>query len=260
MKELSSLLAPVTKSNILIRVSYDGTRYLGWQKTAAGATIQGTLENVLQIALQEPIQVEAASRTDAGVHALAQAANFFTTRPVKDLEKLRLNLNKLLPKDIAITEIAQVPTNFHPTLDNLGKLYGYYICHSPIQMPIHRNFSWHYPYPLDLSNMKKAALHFLGEKDFSALLSQKNEHFYKDCVRDIWAIDVVQLENERVVIYVKGRSFLYKMVRTLVGTLVYVGCGKITPDAIPEILLSGERARAGITAPPHGLFLKEVCY
>lgn len=225
-----------------------------------GPSIQETLETALSTVLQEAISVEAASRTDAGVHALAQTANFFTSRPMEKLDRLHYSLNQLLPKNITVTELQEASESFHPTLDNRGKEYHYYICHGQYQMPANRCFSWHFPHVLDIENMRKAASYFIGEKDFSSLLTEKLEHRYKDHVRDLRGISIDPLPDQRLVIKVSGRTFLYKMVRTLVGTLAYVGCGKICVDDIPEILNSGERARAGVTAPAHGLYLASVEY
>lgn len=240
-------------------MAYDGTDYLGWQKTSMGPSIQETLEGVLSTILQEPIAVEAASRTDAGVHAAAQITNFRTAQKL-DLYRFKRSLNSLLPRDIAAVDMAEAAPEFHPTLDNIGKEYHYYICQGPYQMPIHRHFSWHFTGNLDMEAMRKAATHFLGEKDFSALLTERNEHPYKDHVREVTSIEIEELPEQRLLFKVSGRSFLYKMVRTLVGTLAYVGCHKIPLEDIPSILASKERARAGITAPAHGLHLASVHY
>lgn len=247
-------------TNIRMTITYDGTRFLGWQKTSMGPSIQETLEKALSTILQEPIVVEGASRTDAGVHARGQVANFLTFQPVERIDRLVHSLNSLLPKDVAVIAMTKAPKAFHPTLDNIGKEYQYYICQGPHQLPIHRYFSWHVPQPLDIEKMRAAAQYFIGEKDFSALLTERNEHSYKDHVRHITAIEIDPVAGERLAIRVTGKTFLYKMVRTLVGTLVYVGCDKIPEESIPEILANGKRALAGITAPAHGLHLASVHY
>lgn len=214
------------------------------------------MQNVLEQILQEPIKLQAASRTDKGVHAEGQIVNFITQ---KDPPK-KISLNRLLPSSIRVLEIIVVPIDFHPSLHATGKLYTYQICFSPIQLPFHRHVSWHVPALLDIDSMREAATHLLGEHDFSAFCNVHENLNYPHKRRYIERIDLIQLAPNRLQIQIKGNHFLYKMVRNLVGTLAYVGSGKLLPDAIPKILASKQRPQAGITAPAHGLTLQEIYF
>ena len=204
--------------------------------------------------LRLPVALQAASRTDAGVHAEGQVVNFFTPVEVP-LEKLQKSLNSLLPEDISVLKIEKMATSFHPTLDSQGKEYHYSVCLGATQLPFYRNFSWHFSYPVNVEQMKKAAALLKGQHDFSAFTNEKQE----ENVREIYDIVIDSFEN-RLKIRVSGNKFLYKMVRNIVGTLLYVGCGKLSADEIPAILESKDRTRAGVTAPAQGLVLKEVFY
>ncbi len=231
--------------NIKLVISYEGTRYLGWQKTAMGPSIEEQLEK----ALKQPVQLQAASRTDAGVHAKGQVINFFSN-------ELPYTVNDHLPKDISVVSMEEVPADFHATLSSRGKEYEYHLCLGQAQLPFHLPFSWHFPYPLDLTTMMKAASLLKGEHDFSAFTNEKQENNMR-CISDI---SLETLPDHRLKIRVAGNNFLYKMVRNIVGTLVYVGCGKLAWQDIPPILESRARARAGVTAPAHGLTLNQVFY
>src|SRR5579872_2350578 len=243
------------QNNIKLIVSYEGTAYLGWQKTAMGPSIEASLERVLEQVLQETIQLQAASRTDAGVHAASQVVNFKTNKNI-DLRRLQHSLNYLLPKDISITFIENTLTAFHPTLDACGKEYHYHLCNNAYQLPFHRHFSWHFPQCLSQEKMVKGAKMLIGEYDFSAfcnrLPAHEASHAQENRVRRIDSIEILPLPHHRLRISVKGNHFLYKMVRNIVGTLVYVGCGKIPVEALFDILQSRDRTRAGVTAPAHG--------
>ncbi len=135
--------------NIKLLIAYLGTSYLGWQKTPMGPSIEEALEKALSIVLQEEKKLQAASRTDAGVHAQGQVVNF-TLSSFKDLKRLKASLNGCLPKDIVVLSAQEMPESFHPTLDAIKKEYIYEICNSTVQLPFHRNTSWHFPYPLKL--------------------------------------------------------------------------------------------------------------
>lgn len=246
--------------NIALVIAYDGTRYLGWQATKEGLSIEQELQNVLQQILQEPIILQAASRTDAGVHALGQAVNFYTRSTRLDLLQLHKSLNQLLPSDISVLKIDEAKTNFHPTLDCTGKEYHYYICNDIAQLPQFRLYSWHYSYPLDQNLMLQAAKNFLGEHDFSAFCNSRKNAHYEHKVRYISRLDIISLPRKRLRIEIAGNHFLYKMVRNLAGTLAYIGRGKISPNQIKQILSTKDRTLAGVTAPGHGLHLAKVFY
>jgi tRNA pseudouridine38-40 synthase len=242
------------KRNIKLILAYEGTHYLGWQKTTMGPSIEKELEKVLAQILRHPVDLQAASRTDAGVHAEGQVVNFFTEVKVA-LEKLHKSLNSLLPNDISVLKIEEAPEAFHPTLESQGKEYHYSICLGATQLPFYRNFSWHFIYPINIEEMKKAALHLKGQHDFSAFTNERQENN----MREIFDI-IIESFDSRLKIRVSGNNFLYKMVRNIVGTLLYVGCGKLSAQEIPVILKSKDRTLAGVTAPALGLVLKEVFY
>lgn len=241
--------------NHKLLLAYEGTHYLGWQKTKMGPSIEDALEKALFQIFHYPTPLQAASRTDAGVHAEGQVVNFFL-KEERDLHRLQCSLNALLPSDIAVLNIERMAPSFHPTLDVSGKEYRYFVCNKATQLPFHRTNSWHFPYPLNLNGMRSAAHFLIGTKDFSAFSNLRVE----EGVRTLTAITIDIIEEERLCFSIQGDHFLYKMVRNLVGTLLYVGCGKIQEEDLPSILESRERARTGVTAPAHGLTLYKVFY
>jgi tRNA pseudouridine38-40 synthase len=248
------------RSNIRLTIAYDGTLYLGWQKTSMGPSIESTLQQVIEQILQHPAPLQAASRTDAGVHALGQTVNFLTSKIDLDLRKFRTSLNRLLPKDIAVLQADLMPLSFHPTLDCTGKEYRYYVCLGPTQLPQNRLTSWHVHYPLDRNKMKQAQLLLIGIHHFAAFCNVKKNARYTDYVRDVQLLEMMEIERNRICFRIGGNNFLYKMVRNLVGTLIDIGRGKIVVESLADILQSQARPKAGVTAPSHGLFLHEVFY
>ncbi len=246
--------------NIKLVIAYDGTHYLGWQKTPKGPSIEEALEIVLKRIFQHPVTLQAASRTDAGVHANGQVVNFFTEKDQIQFDCLQVSLNQLLPPDIVVLKAEEEVLAFHPTLDCKCKEYHYFICKDHVQMPEHRLYSWHCPRLDFLSEMLQASKIFVGKHDFSAFCNLKKQQNYESYVREILSVEVEPHTQERWVIKIRGSNFLYKMVRNIVGTLVYVGRGKITLDQVPQILASHDRRLAGITAPAHGLYLHQVFY
>ena len=245
--------------NIQITLAYDGTDFLGWQKTAMGNSIEATVEAALEQILQHPIRLQAASRTDAKVHAEGQIASFFLLKPFLSLSKLQISVNALLPKTIIVSHIQEQSLHFHPSLDALGKEYQYFLCNAAYQYPIHRNFSWHVPKSLSIELMQQAIPHFLGTHDFSAFCNHKIPPITNP-ICTLSSLEIHSIEQQRLVCILRGNRFLYRMARNIVGTLVYVGQRKIHPDAIPTVFHHKQRAQAGITAPPHGLCLKKVFY
>lgn len=257
MKALLSISR--TMHNYKMVLAYDGTDYLGWQKTRMGKSIEETLENVLRRILQEEISLQAASRTDRGVHADGQVVNFTTKRQEVAPSRLLKSLRSLLPRSIAIHSLERVPLSFHPTLDCTAKEYHYLICNAPIQSPFFRDFSWHIPSPLLLEEMHKASEPLLGKHDFSAFC---NERLLWTRSREcqIFELKISPIGDHRIQLSMIGDHFLYKMVRNIVGTLVYVGLGKLSWQLLAPILTSQDRCQAGVTAPAHGLTLKRVFY
>lgn len=242
--------------NYLLTLAYDGTHYLGWQKAQEGETIESSLEKALTQILSHPVKLQAASRTDRGVHAEEQKVNFITDK-VLPLSKIQYSLNSLLPSDIRITKVQEVPDDFHPTLAAKEKTYVYTITNHTYQLPFDRQTAWHYPLPLNLEAMEKASTHFIGEKDFSALTNVSPSNPY-DKTRHVSKIEIAKGPHSEIRIAVTGTSFLYKMVRNIVGTLVYVGAGKIPLSDVEKILTNRQRPEMGMTAPAHGLCLKKV--
>lgn len=245
--------------NIKLLLSYDGTSLLGWQKTPLGPTVEEHLEKALSQILQEKIKLQAASRTDAGVHAEGQIVNFLTQKTFLDLHKLQKSINALIPKQITVLDIEEMPINFHPTLDNLGKEYHYFICNTAFQKPKERLFSWHFPYSLDLQKMQETASYFLGTHDFSTFcneisLSKKNP------LCTLYSLEITFFDSNRFCFKLRGDRFLFRMVRNLVGTLAYAGCGKLESSQTPTLLKNCKRETAGVTAPAHGLHLIKVFY
>ncbi|MGC2596276.1 MAG: tRNA pseudouridine(38-40) synthase TruA [Rhabdochlamydiaceae bacterium] len=244
--------------NIKLVIAYLGSSFFGWQKTKVGPTIEETLENTLQTILQHEVKLQAASRTDAGVHAEGQVVNFTTPKSLC-LKSLQQRLNFMLPRRISIISIEWAPDDFHPTLSCLKKEYWYHLCYGFAQIPFLRKTSWHFPSSLDLAPMRKASEHLTGTHDFSAFCNER-PLWDRSPVCKIEKIEIFPLPMKQLCISITGDHFLYKMARNIAGTLAYVGCGKLTADQIPSILASKDRTQAGITAPAHGLILKRVFY
>lgn len=240
--------------NLKCILAYTGTKYFGFQKTKMGPSIEAELESALETILQHPIKIQAASRTDQGVHAEGQVINFFTHKDI-DLSRLYVSMRGLLPKDISPLKVTEEKTNFHPTLDVRGKEYHYWVCNTPTQIPFHNAFSWHVYDSLNLYKMKIAATALIGSKDFSALTNEK----YEDPIRTVRRIEIFP-EGNRLRFEIEGDHFLYKMVRNIVGTLIHIGSGKIPLQDLLGLLEQKQRKKMGITAPAHGLFLKQVFY
>lgn len=245
--------------NIKATVSYNGTSYFGWQKTREGPSIEESLEIAFERILQEEVKLQAASRTDRGVHAYGQVVNLFSQKEDLDLSILKRGVQAVLPKDISLISLEFASDAFHPTLDCHSKEYLYQICNSPVQLPFHRDFSWHYPYSLNFEHMQKAAQFLQGKHDFSAFTNQGSE-VSENAIREIYSLSITAMPQERLQFSIIGNRFLYKMVRNLVGTIVYIGQGKIVLENLPAILESRDRKLAGITAPAHGLYLNKIFY
>lgn len=242
--------------NLRLDICYDGTRYRGWQRlTGVDNTVQGKLEQTLTAILGEPIEISGSGRTDAGAHAMHQVANFHchSAMPAEEiLEKLR----RYLPEDIGIYSCKEASERFHARLNAQTKTYRYRIWNSDVPCVFQRRFVTILPEPLDVSAMKQAAKHLLGEHDFSAFCAAKGKK--KSTVRRVDAIEI-RREGEELVIDVTGNGFLYNMVRIMVGTLVEVGQNKRAADSTAQ-LFGGARASAGVLMPARGLCLMEVTY
>ncbi len=245
--------------NIKMVIAYDGTHYFGWQKTKTGKSIEEELMRAIKRILQEEVTLQAASRTDRGVHADAQVVNFVIKRPDVDLNLLVKGLNAVLPKDICVKSAEFVENAFHPTLNCTAKEYHYTICNAPVQLPFHRHASWHVRPQLNLDEMRKAAQTLLGQHDFAAFCNDQ-ALWDRNGICTLSKIALEPFDHQRLRIEIIGDHFLYKMVRNIVGTLVYVGIGKLSREDVPTILAQKDRTKAGMTAPGHGLTLKHVFY
>lgn len=248
---------PDAPINIRLLLSYDGTDFLGWQQTPFGPTIEGHLREVIEQIVQEKVSLQAASRTDRGVHAEGQVVNFFVHKEVDEF-LLKRSINALLPDSIRVWEVKIMPLSFHPTLDAISKEYHYHLFLEELP-PKKRHYGWHIPYALDEEAMKKAAAHLMGFHNFSSFRNTRRRGEEVDNHLLILTLAIESSQKEMRII-IRGKRFLYKMVRNIVGTLVEVGRGKILPEKIPEILTDKRRAASGVTAPAHGLTLMEVFY
>lgn len=240
--------------NFKLTISYDGTDYHGWQRQPNRVTIQGKLEDVLMKILGEKVHLQAAGRTDAGVHALGQVANFRANCRLSEAELLRA-LNAMLPFDIRILNVEKVPPAFHARKSARSKVYRYRIKISPIISPFDYRYVLHYPYPLDIPAMVEAARRFEREADFSAFSSGD----YPNPVRKIFNS---RLENcgDELVYTVEANGFLRYMVRTIVGTLIMTGRGRLKPEDIDLLFEQKKRTLSSPSAPARGLCLIRVNY
>lgn len=242
--------------NLRLDLCYDGTRYRGWQRLPGREdTIQGKLETALSRILEQPIEVSGSGRTDAGVHALGQVANFHCDGGLSAEEILR-QLRRYLPEDIGIYSCVDVPPRFHARLNARSKTYCYRIWNSEQPCVFERRYVAVMPERLDLEAMRQAAARLIGEHDFSAFCG--NAKMKKSTLRRLNAIDV-RHQGEEIRLTFTGNGFLYNMVRILVGTLVEVGRGQRSPESM-EALFGGKREQAGFLAPAQGLCLMEVMY
>lgn len=243
--------------NIKITVGYDGTNYQGWQyQKHTNKTIQQVLEDELTRLNKSKVKVYGAGRTDSGVHALGQIANFYLEVPVP-VERIPIALNSMLPDDIVCKKAEKVPDDFHARYDAEGKKYRYRILNKSIHSVFTRNYVYTFYQKLNTFKMEEALKDFKGEHDFSAFSSSGSD--VKNTVRKIEDI-VMKKQGEEIWLEIKGEGFLYNMVRIIVGTLLDIGIGKIPVDDIPRIIASKNRREAGFTAPAKGLTLVEVYY
>jgi tRNA pseudouridine38-40 synthase len=245
--------------NYRLIVAYDGTFYCGWQVQPNGITVQEILQKKIEVILRHPILLAGSGRTDAGVHALGQVAHFPHETEI-DLYRFASSLNGLLPKDIRLIEVDQVPVEFHARYSAVGKTYHYHLWLDPVQSPFKRLYSLHVREKIDLTLLKQAAALFLGTHDFTAFANEAHSgSAAHDAVRTIKRLDLISQEGG-LRIEIEADGFLYKMVRNIVGTLLDVGRGKMKMEAIPKMFIEKDRRLAGKAAPAHGLFLMHVDY
>lgn len=247
--------------NLLLTIEYDGTYFSGWQRQPNVPTVQGEVEAVLSTLCQKEIQINGAGRTDAGVHAYGQRANFSGQFGIPT-DRLAGAANNLLwgrGGHIRIVKAEEVPPDFHARFNAGGKTYLYKISNSREPDIFLRNYRYHVSRPLCLEDMREGAEGLVGTHDFKSFQASGGEE-RETTVRTIYDLKVTKPEPGEILLSVTGDGFLYNMVRIIAGTLVDIGLGKIPSEKIRDILNSGQRAQAGHTAPPEGLYLAEVYY
>jgi len=242
--------------NIKCVISYDGSAFNGWQLQTSGRTVQGEIECALGVLLGEPVRVNAAGRTDAGVHALGQVINFSTGASIPVHGLLR-GLNSILPGDVSVLSAEEARPGFHARYSARGKTYVYVVDTNPARNPLLRNYACRVGAPLDTDAMDAAARLVCGEHDFRSFMGAGST--VKGTVRNVWVSRVVA-RGAMVYLYMRGSGFLRHIVRNIAGTLILVGRGKIGPEDVRSILDRGDRRLAGPTAPPQGLYLVDVTY
>jgi tRNA pseudouridine38-40 synthase len=245
-----------------LTIEYDGTDLVGWQRQAQGTSVQGLLEDALAAFEGGPVTVQGAGRTDAGVHALAQVASVGLTAP-HHVDAIQRGLNAVLPPAVRVKSVADARPEFHARFDATSKTYEYRIVNASFISPFLSRHAWHVAQPLDLEAMRSAARSLVGRHDFAAFQGTGSD--VKDTIRTVESIECRGGPGPggsaaALVVTLTADGFLRHMVRNIVGTLVDVGSGRWPPDEVAAILASGDRARAGRTAPPHGLFLVDVRY
>lgn len=251
--------------NIKLVIEYEGTNYAGWQEqrvkdlsTKAGPlpTIQACVKGAVEKVVGEDVVLYGASRTDAGVHALGQAANFRTSSSLP-VEKFVPAINFYLPPDIVIRSAEDVSEDFHAQFSARSKVYSYTVFNDRVPCALNRNLSYRYSYPLDIERMKEASKCLIGRRDFNAFSVKSSEN--NNGVRTIKSFNITQ-QDRYIRFEVEADGFLYKMIRGIVGTLLLVGRGKLSVEEFRHILDSRDRRLAGPTAPARGLTLIKVNY
>ncbi len=242
-----------------LTLQYDGTDFVGWQRQAAGVSIQGLLEEALERFEGTRVTVHGAGRTDAGVHALGQVASAILAAAI-DTPTLARALNAILPPAIRVLAIDDMPDTFHARFSAAGKVYEYRIVNAPIVSPFLQRYAWHVIPPLDLDAMREGAAALVGAHDFAAFQGAGSAVATTERV-----VRAIEWEDGGgydlpVTVRIAGDGFLRHMVRNIVGTLVDVGLGRWTPARVGAVLASRDRGEAGPTAPPQGLFLVRVRY
>ena len=245
-------------TNFKLIIEYEGTAYHGWQRQKDIPTVQRAIEAALETMTGRLVKVIGSGRTDAGVHARNQVANFCVDTRLT-ANKFEKGLNSLLPPDIVVKDCQGVDESFHARYDARSKVYDYRILNRPIPTALFRQYAWHVRKSLDVNAMRVAMVCLKGEHDFSAFEASGSPRSH--AVRKVMEVNLTAKNAEGYLVFtVEADGFLRCMVRNIVGTLVDVGLGKISPDEFGHILTSKDRKQAGITAPAHGLFLGEVKY
>jgi tRNA pseudouridine38-40 synthase len=241
---------------IKVTLEYDGTGYVGWQVQPNGDTIQERVEEALAKVIREKIRIHGSGRTDAGVHARGQVAHFDIGSNLP-LKNIRDGANAYLPPDIAIIRVEEVSPDFHARYSARGKIYRYRVLLRETRSPLSLDYACRIFVPVDIEVMRIAGQNLVGEHDFSAFEASGSS--IRDKVRQLSRLEIRE-EGEMLEFELQGNGFLYKMVRNIVGTLLEVGKGKLSPEDVKDILESKDRTQAGPTAPANGLYLLRVIY
>lgn len=244
-------------NNFKLTIEYDGTCYQGWQRQPNGPSIQMAIESALKKMTCQDLSLIGSGRTDAGVHALGQVANFTCDTRIAP-HAFQKGLNSLLPDDIVIRDCCIVPEKFHSRFDVKSKVYHYHILNQSLPSAIGRQYAWWLRRPLHIGTMNSAIRHLLGEHDFKAFEGAGSPRSHS--VRHILHAELAEGPDGKIRFAVEANGFLRYMVRNIVGTLVAVGRGDLSSAQFRDILLSQDRNQAAATAPPHGLFLAYVTY
>ncbi len=242
--------------NFKVTIRYNGAAYHGWQRQNNSLAVQEVFEKALCGLLGENVTVSGCSRTDAGVHARQYVLNFCTSSTIT-CRGIVFGLNSRLPDDIGVMTCEQAAEDFHARFDCIGKEYEYVIHNSEYKNPFYKDTAYRSWYPIDEKKLDKAAKDFIGEHDFKAFCCTDCDK--ENTVRRIDSFNV-RREGDLVIFTVSGSGFLYNMVRIMVGTLLFINEGKLPENAIPDIIRSRDRTRAGRTVPPQGLYLNKVFY
>lgn len=241
-----------------LTLCYDGTAYCGWQVQPNAPTVCSTLQDAVEAVYKTRYDIKGCSRTDSGVHANGFVAALKTAESLPPDAVLRA-LNVHLPRDIAVTACEEAPENFHPRYDVVAKRYLYRIYDAPVRDPFREGRALHHPHRLDDAAMAKAAALFCGQHNFSAFCSAGGKIPEEERIRTIYRCSVTRAGDD-ITLSVTGDGFLYNMVRIMAGTMTEIGEGRRSAQEITKIIASRDRARAGITAPPEGLYLDAVFY
>ena len=242
--------------NIALTIQFDGSNYHGWQWQDNALSVQQVLSNAIFKITGEVPNIIGCSRTDSGVHALEFVCNFFSNTTVP-MDKLHLALNTKLPRDIRAVNCTVTDDTFHARYSAKNKTYIYKAYNTRIANPFLTRYAYHFPFEIDFDNILRATSFFVGEYDFSTFMATGGSQ--KTTVREVYSLSATK-KNNNIEFEITANAYLYNMVRIISGTLLYVGCGRIKPDDIPEIVLSKNRNMAGITAGAEGLYLKKVDY
>ncbi|MBU0463508.1 MAG: tRNA pseudouridine(38-40) synthase TruA [Proteobacteria bacterium] len=243
--------------NFKIIIEYDGTNFFGWQKQPDTKTVQGEIEKALSLILNQEIKITGSGRTDAGVHAFGQVANFHADTDILP-KKLKAALNSLIKDPIVIRDCHLVADSFHARYNAVSKEYHYFILNRQDPCAIERMYQWHIRSPLDIGAMTQCCHAITGVFDFKSFENTGSPR--SSTLRQVFFFNISQLDHQRLVFKICASGFLKYMVRNLIGTIVLAGLNKISIHEFIQILKAKDRSLAGQTAPAHGLFLKKVNY